>query len=74
MPEQSALVAWLNGLTGYSFSGHGWIAAGLTLVGVAAVYLALLKLMRLSSRGGHDEAVDAYRDPRRDRPEADDPD
>ncbi|MBO6835345.1 MAG: hypothetical protein RLW87_15945 [Alphaproteobacteria bacterium] len=60
------LTSWLNGITGLDISIHGYIAILLTLIGVFALYLGLLYLLRLSHRSGHDEIVYDYRDPRQD--------
>ncbi|WP_421881991.1 hypothetical protein [Pacificispira sp.] len=60
------LTNWLNGITGLDISIHGYIAILLTLIGVFALYLGLLYLLRLSHRSGHDEIVYDYRDPRQD--------
>ncbi|MEC9266859.1 MAG: hypothetical protein VX464_12435 [Pseudomonadota bacterium] len=60
------LTSWLNGFTGLDISIHGYIAILLTLIGVFALYLGLLYLLRLSHRSGHDEIVYDYRDPRQD--------
>jgi hypothetical protein len=57
---------WLNGLTGLGMTIHGYIAILLTLLGVFGLYVALLYVMRLSHRSGHDAAVRDYRDPRQD--------
>lgn len=56
------VVAWLNATAGVQFSGHGWIAAGLAVVGVLGIYIGLLYLMRLSHRTGHDDEVAPLRD------------
>lgn len=60
-----SLTAWLNGLTGLNFSIHGWVSVALALIGVFALYIGLLWLMRRSHESGHDQAVEDYRDPRR---------
>lgn len=60
------LTNWLNELTGYDVSIHGYISILLTLIGVFGLYVGLLYLLRLSHRSGHDESVHEYRDPRRD--------
>lgn len=60
------IAAALNGLTGFQFSIHGWFAALLALIGVFALYIALLWLVRKSHSSGHDQAVGDYRDPRRE--------
>lgn len=69
----NAFADWLNGLTGFNFSIHGWISVLLILLGVFGLYIGLLMLVRRSHRSGHDQAVDDYRDPRRegrdDRPD-----
>ena len=57
--------AWLNGLSGFNFSIHGWASVLLILLGVLGLYLALMILVRRSHKSGHDKAVDDYRDPRR---------
>lgn len=74
MAALDAFADWLNGLTGFSFSIHGWASVALALVGVFGLYIGLLALMRRSHRSGADDAVRDYRDPRReddDRPPPD---
>lgn len=58
------LTDWLNGITGLDISIHGYIAIVLTLIGVLAMYVGLLYLLRLSHRNGHDDAAHDIRDPR----------
>ncbi|MEQ8602482.1 MAG: hypothetical protein RIB45_04120 [Marivibrio sp.] len=65
----NAFADWLNALTGFNFSIHGWISVLLILLGVFGLYLGLLALIRRSHRSGHDQAVDDYRDPRRGPPD-----
>lgn len=55
---------WLNALTGFNFSIHGYVSIFLALIGVLTLYGGLLYLMRLSHKSGADEDVHAYRDPR----------
>lgn len=62
----AAAEAWLNGITGYDMSIHGYLAILATLIGVFGLYIALLLLVRKSRQSGHDEAVYSYRDPRQD--------
>lgn len=66
------LTEWLNGMTGFSFSIHGYIAMLLTLIGVTALYGVLLYLMRLSHTSGADDDVYEYRDPRNQSSDDDD--
>lgn len=60
---------WLNDVTGFSFSIHGYISLTLAMFGVGILYVGLLYLMRLSHRSGADEDAYEYRDPRSGRHE-----
>lgn len=58
------MVDWLNTLSGFDMSIHGWIALALGSVAVAAFNGGLMWLVIISNRRGHDSAVDdqhAYR-------------
>ncbi len=52
-------VDWLNGVSGFEFSGHGWIAFIAGIVGVTALNIGLMWLTVRSNRSGHDELSDA---------------
>lgn len=58
-----AFANWMNGWTGFDFSGHGWVAVLAGSLGTIALNAGLMWLIIFSHRRGHDDAAD--RDGRR---------